>query len=191
MKRVPVALAAIAVALPGAASATAVQPILKLLTFAPPSVHGVHFKAGERVGVTINDGTTRLVRSLRASRAGSFTIVIGGGAERARCGGTISLVAVGSGGDRAVFRLPEPSCAAAPAGAAATTTTTETTASADSGGTTPPSPSPARATAPSAVPAPVTTTTASTAPPQTATATTPKAVQGSGDYLAPPPPYTT
>ena len=132
MKRVSIAVAAVAFAFPAfAAGGTAAQPSLRLLKLTPPSVLGTHFKAGEKVGVTFRSGTTKIVRTVRVSGRGEFTVVFGGVTQVDRCGLVpVSLVAVGAGGEKIVVKLPRTGCA--PGGAAtppaggtpATTTTT-------------------------------------------------------------------
>jgi hypothetical protein len=127
MKRVSIAVAAVAFAFPAlAAGGTAAQPSLRLLKLTPPSAHGTHFKAGEKVGVTLRSGKATYVRTVHVSGKGQFTVVFGGVTLLDRCGQTpASLIAVGALGDRIVVKVPQTGCT--PAGSATTPGATSTT----------------------------------------------------------------
>jgi hypothetical protein len=113
VKALVAAIAALALSAP-AAGGTA--PTLRLVRTSPVVVAGSHFRAGERVTVTLVV-TKRIVRHVTASQTGSFTIGYGG-IQLGHCAG-FSLSAVGSAGSRAVVKLPQPACmpARSPGGA--------------------------------------------------------------------------
>jgi hypothetical protein len=105
------ALAALALAsAPGAGAASGVAPTVRFDSLVPVKVHGAHFLPSERVTVTLHAGGTKLARTVRASRAGAIAVDFGGIAERDRCSGSVSIVAAGWRGDRAVYRLPTLVC---------------------------------------------------------------------------------
>ena len=113
MKRVSTALGIAALALPALADgAAAAQPSLRFLALIPPRVHGTHFKSGERVTVTLRAGKTKRGMTTHASRTGAFTIQFKALSDEDRCSGTVSLVAVGTRGDRAAYTLTPVSCPA-------------------------------------------------------------------------------
>lgn len=92
-------------ALPGRESA---RPVVRVADWSPLKVRGVSFKRSERVRLTVRVDGRRLVRRVRATRAGAFTAVFAGATVVDRCG--FSVVAVGSGGSRASFKLPLTAC---------------------------------------------------------------------------------
>jgi hypothetical protein len=91
-----------------AGAAPRARPHPKLFVSTAPAlrVRGVGFKPRERVTVTL--GAPRLVRRVRASRAGGFTLSFGA-VRLNRCGG-ISVTAVGSLGSIASAHLQRPAC---------------------------------------------------------------------------------
>ena len=113
MTRASIATAAVAFALAAPAGAANVsKPSLTLLRLTPPKLHGTHFKAGEQVGIRFKDGKTEILRSVRVSVNGEFTVVLGSVTLTARCGSEASLVVAGTLGDRSVVRLPQTGCPA-------------------------------------------------------------------------------
>ncbi len=109
MKRL-VIVGGAALLLAGAGSA-ATGPSLRLASTKPFVVKGAHFKAGERVLVTLTIDRKRSSRSARAV-AGSFTVSFGT-VELDRCSSYV-VRAIGGQGDGAVLRhLPLPMCAPA------------------------------------------------------------------------------
>jgi hypothetical protein len=102
------ALAA-AVVVPSA-SASAAAPRIVIARSAPLVVAGSHFKAGERVTVSVGPS----VRQVRTTRRGSFQASFAGVAFDRCSGGRIA--AVGSLGDRAVLVQSRVMCAPASTG---------------------------------------------------------------------------
>jgi hypothetical protein len=101
-------LAALAVAVPSVAGGSP-KARVRALTLDPLVVHGTHFKARERVRVSVVPGGTRRVVS-RAN--GSFTASFAG-VPMDRCnGGSLTILAKGSRGDRAewALKLPQAAC---------------------------------------------------------------------------------
>jgi hypothetical protein len=90
----------------GAASSPAIRP----LGTAPLTVRGTHFKARERVRVTVQAAGRSSVRRILVRADGTFTLEFTGLAID-RCLG-YSLSAAGSSGDRAAWaqKLPPPAC---------------------------------------------------------------------------------
>ncbi|HEX4519811.1 MAG TPA: hypothetical protein VH063_09555 [Gaiellaceae bacterium] len=124
MKRASIATAAVALGLVASSgAAVAGKPSLTLLRLTPAKLHGSHFRAGERVGITFSAGRARILRTVRVSRKGEFTVVLGAVTRAERCGGDASLVAVGALGDRTTVKLPRTGCAAAVTPTSPTTTT--------------------------------------------------------------------
>jgi hypothetical protein len=100
-------VAAVAAAPPDRTSA---QPALRLVDRAPVTVQGRHFRALERVKVTLYKETAAVrTRRAKASRAGVFTAALPE-VRIDRCD-TIMIRAVGSGGSLAQLKLlPRPAC---------------------------------------------------------------------------------
>jgi hypothetical protein len=125
MTRASIATAAVAFALTAPAGAANVsKPSLTLLRLAPPKLHGTHFKAGEQVGIRFKAGKTEILRSVRVSMNGEFTVVLGSVTLTDRCGSEASLVAAGTLGDRSVVKLPQTGCPATVTPTRPATTTT-------------------------------------------------------------------
>jgi hypothetical protein len=102
-------------------------PALSLLHSSPARVHGTHFKAGEKVGVTLVSGNTKVKRTVVASRGGEFTAVFGGVTPLQVCGSVVKLVAIGAAGDRSTLTLGTACGTASPTVTATAGTTTTTT----------------------------------------------------------------
>jgi hypothetical protein len=101
------ALVVAAAAAPGVLGAAPPPPALSLTDRQPVTVHGVGFKSGEWVRVTVlatGSGTSRI----RASRAGGFSVTFPRLAFGPCAGGQIS--AVGSRGTIAALKLPRRAC---------------------------------------------------------------------------------
>jgi hypothetical protein len=77
-------------------------------SFAPPTLKGTGFKAGENVTVKIIDGP-KATRHVKASNSGSFTVRVPARADR--CKG-MAAIAIGDRGSRASFQFAEVMCAA-------------------------------------------------------------------------------
>ncbi len=78
----------------------------------PPEVKGTHFRVGEKVGVTLGAGKTKILRTVRVSGKGEFTVVFGT-VTRSRTlrADRSSLVVIGALGEKigpeaAADRLP-------------------------------------------------------------------------------------
>jgi len=96
-------------ALPVAGSAAvATKPSLRAASTSPLTLRGAGFKAVERVRVTARVDGARLVRIVRATRTGTFTVVFTGVSPRDPC--TMDGFAAGAAGSRAVLKLPERMC---------------------------------------------------------------------------------
>jgi len=99
-------LAAIVVALVWVSSALPspgrVKPQLRILDQMPFSLRGTHFRARERVRVTVRSAATTS-RTVRASRLGTFVMTIPDFAI-SRCDG-LAVSAVGRSGDRASLKV--------------------------------------------------------------------------------------
>ncbi|HEY7077926.1 MAG TPA: hypothetical protein VH418_21260 [Solirubrobacteraceae bacterium] len=77
----------------------------------PVTVHGSHFHRRERVRVVLRAGLTKVVRHVRASRTGRFTVTFAA-VVRGPCG-RISVVATGRRGSRAILAgMAQPDCIA-------------------------------------------------------------------------------
>jgi hypothetical protein len=110
MKRVLIAAAAASLALPVLAGGAKPLPVLRLTQLFPPSARGQHFVPGERVGVTLSAGKAKQLRYVHASATGAFTVTFTKLSQTDRCGGTISVVAVGARKDQAVYKQPPLGC---------------------------------------------------------------------------------
>jgi len=114
MKRAGVASALVVsvLVLAATASARTAQPAkLHIVTTSPLTVAGSGFHLGERIHVTATVGpATRTVR-VRATRLGTFRLLLGGlGGTSSHCD-LIRVVATGVAGSTAVLkRLPAPAC---------------------------------------------------------------------------------
>ena len=89
----------------GAASgAGQARPILLLI--GDSSLHGMHFRASERVHVVVvnRHGTSKWVRT---SRSGTFRMTVG---LPDPCRGTLVVHAVGATGDTATLKVPQREC---------------------------------------------------------------------------------
>ncbi|HEV3478790.1 MAG TPA: hypothetical protein VG144_05005 [Gaiellaceae bacterium] len=110
MRRVAVVLIG-AVLLGWAAGASAEgsgRPTLKLTRTEPISVQGLRFLARERVHVKVTVGEERTAKRVVANRRGTFTLSFPS-LDYDRCTSLFAR-AVGSGGSRAVLKLPQPQC---------------------------------------------------------------------------------
>ncbi|HEY4345963.1 MAG TPA: hypothetical protein VGM80_00110 [Gaiellaceae bacterium] len=126
MRHVAIAAAIAAFVLAAVANGGTTQPSLRYLKHNTTHVYGVHFKPGEHVGVTLRSGTTKLVRTVRTTGAGKFTVAFGALAN-IRCTGTISLLAIGAKGDRASFTISTTAGCTSSGGVSPATTTPATT----------------------------------------------------------------
>jgi hypothetical protein len=92
----------------GAGSSSSKRPSLRFAETVPLRVAGSHFRARERVRVTVTVSAKGSTRKVRASGKGSFMAVFSIGAGRCS---EVRVIAVGSGGSRATLkRLPSPAC---------------------------------------------------------------------------------
>jgi hypothetical protein len=125
MTRASIATAAVALGLvaPGA-GASGGKPSLTFLRLDPPKLHGAHFKAGEKVGIRLRVGRAQILRTVRVSGNGEFTVVLGSITPADRCSARASLVVSGALGERTTVKLPQTGCPAAVAPVTPATTTT-------------------------------------------------------------------
>jgi hypothetical protein len=113
MRAVLLAAGAVTLAVVALASAAAEPPSVSFASLTPGvKVRGAHFRPHERVEVTLRVTSLKRVRSTRASAAGRFVVDFGTLARSRRCGGPLTIVAVGAGGDRAFRALPPIECPA-------------------------------------------------------------------------------
>lgn len=106
-------LAIVALALltsPVAPAASAATPALRLSDSTPLTLVGVRFKAREPVRIVVRTAGIRRVGLLRANASGSFTAVFTGLVVRDPC--SLTAVASGSAGSKAILRLSERICPA-------------------------------------------------------------------------------
>jgi hypothetical protein len=92
----------------GAVSAQKPAPQLRVTKIDPLEVRGSHFRVRERVRVTVVYGELQRARVVRASRIGSFTTAFPTVSVE-KCGGSITVRAVGARGSRAATQLTPPS----------------------------------------------------------------------------------
>lgn len=76
---------------------------------APLTFRGVGFEQGERVRLTVSLGDRTVVRKLRAGNAGGFTTSFST-MRYGRCGGSLSVKAIGSRGSRVSWELVPLEC---------------------------------------------------------------------------------
>jgi hypothetical protein len=84
------------------------RPALQLIDRQPLTLKGSRFRARERVRVTVTLNDHAYVRWTRASRPGTFAVRFGD-VHVDRCSGFIAR-AIGNGGSRASYKLPQPLC---------------------------------------------------------------------------------
>jgi hypothetical protein len=110
-----VAVLVVALTLAGAAGGSLrPKPSIRFVSLVPATAKGAHFLSGQRVRVTLSAGTDTRLRVVRTGETGTFVVRFGTLAAEDRCSGKISLLAVGSRGDRAWFRLPTLNCPTLP-----------------------------------------------------------------------------
>ena len=115
MRRALAAVLALAVLAVAPAATTATRPALKLTKGPPLTIQGLHFKARERVTVTLyTKGSS--VRHATATRSGTFTVKFDTDTATDRCSTGIRLYAVGKAGSRAAIKLPQFGCMPARSG---------------------------------------------------------------------------
>jgi hypothetical protein len=91
---------------PATTPAPLTKPMILVGPLAPLTIHGIHFKARERVTVTLDGGRSG-VKHVLATRAGAFSAAFNIKLLACR---TVTIRAVGSRGSRAVRQLPRPNC---------------------------------------------------------------------------------
>jgi hypothetical protein len=85
-------------------------PSLRFTDLAPVEVKGARFLPGEQVRVVLRAGEAKRVRVVRVSSGGIFTVGFGTLLRKDRCSGDITIVATGTKGNRAVYKLPVMAC---------------------------------------------------------------------------------
>lgn len=98
-----------AVSLVASANATA-RARVKVADTQPVKIAGRGFQVREQVRLVVRFSGYRIVRSLRASRIGTFTAVVAGAPAFDPCNGTLAVTAIGSGGSRATAKFPQRQC---------------------------------------------------------------------------------
>jgi hypothetical protein len=101
------ALAALVCASSAAGGAEAKRPTLRITDFAPLTVRGENFKAGERVKLLVNAGKP-LMRSARAGEQGRFVVRLGARVDPGACSTVVQ--AIGAAGSRAMVDLSRTGC---------------------------------------------------------------------------------
>jgi hypothetical protein len=110
VKRFGVVLLALLLAWPALVTAARSRPILRLGKAEPLTVRGAHFASRERVTVKLRVAGTTAKRVVRSSPMGTFRVSFQTSLTDDRCGGAAFVTAVGTRGDRATLKLPEPEC---------------------------------------------------------------------------------
>jgi hypothetical protein len=105
-----VVLAAALALVAGANAGPRLTPSVRFVDLTPAKVHGTHFGARERVRVTLRAGSTKRVRTTRASARGAFAVNFGTLPEQDRCSGSVAVAALGLRGHRALYKLPSMAC---------------------------------------------------------------------------------
>lgn len=77
---------------------------LRPVKLSPLQLKGTHFRAGEHVDLTLTVGRARMVREVRADRAGLFTVSFGLVAVDPCAGSELLVRAVGRRGSRASYK---------------------------------------------------------------------------------------
>ena len=98
-----------AVLVTAGAGATA-KPALRLLGKQPLAVRGTSFKPSERIRVSFSTSTGKAVRSVRSSRAGTFTAQAPATLAYDPCLESLVVRAIGARGDDARLKLPQRAC---------------------------------------------------------------------------------
>jgi hypothetical protein len=91
------------VAAAGLAESSA-APLLRPVSLSPLQLKGTHFKAGERVDLTLTAGRAKMTRRARADRTGRFVVDFGLVALEPCAGSYLLVRAVGSSGSRASYK---------------------------------------------------------------------------------------
>ena len=109
MRRIALAVVALALAAPAVAATGVGRPHVWLADRSPATVRGASFKPAERVAVTLSVGDVTLHKTVPASATGAFVARW----QRAVPAGCVAtgIVARGSDGSRAVYKLSPPDCA--------------------------------------------------------------------------------
>jgi hypothetical protein len=107
--RVPAVAAFLVFAVAATAASASVRPSLRLLASNPVVVAGRGFEPLEHVIVKVRTDDALLLRRVRATRAGRFRLVFAT-LLRDPCASSLSVLAVGRGGSRAVLRLGLRAC---------------------------------------------------------------------------------
>ena len=85
------------------------RPALRVISWSPLAVQGLHFARRERVRVTAELDEAARVRTARANRLGRFGATFGYLAYDP-CNSTLAVWAVGNMGSRAAIKLPQRQC---------------------------------------------------------------------------------
>ncbi len=88
-------------------------PHVRLADRAPATIAGVGFRHAEHVLVTVSNGKVTLSKRVLTNGRGTFTARFARDLPMATCG-QIAIRALGSSGDRAVWKTPPQVCGAQP-----------------------------------------------------------------------------
>ena len=97
------------VCIASAGAATVARPHVWLAERSPATVKGAAFHAGERVSVTLSVGDVRLTKRVTATAAGAFVARWSRDVPSGCV--TTGIVATGSAGSRAFYKVAPPMCA--------------------------------------------------------------------------------
>lgn len=91
------------------AALAASRPSVRLLVPSPATVAGKDFHPGERVVVTVHNGTAEIRKAVRTTLRGAFVVHFAEAAPGGTCGQVV-VTAVGARGDRAGWKSPPRMC---------------------------------------------------------------------------------
>jgi hypothetical protein len=108
------ACSVIASVLPAAVAAPRAAASIRIVSTSPVRVVGRHFRAYERVRVTLRSDVVTRTRATTTNATGGFTVVVGTIPGGDPCGISLEIIAVGSAGDRAVTKAVPRECPPSP-----------------------------------------------------------------------------
>jgi uncharacterized NAD(P)/FAD-binding protein YdhS len=104
------ALVAAAAGTGATAQGVATKPALRIASTSPIVVRGTHFRALERVRVTLAGDAGRQSQTTRASRVGAFVVRFASNLPFDPCTGTLTVRALGTAGDKASATVGQREC---------------------------------------------------------------------------------
>jgi hypothetical protein len=114
MKGPLIAVAGSALALAVPAVAAGPTPTLRLVSNEPLVVRGTHFRAHERVVVTVRLDAAKRSKRIRSTALGTFRVSFDTPMAFDPCVESLRVSAVGGRGSDAVLKLPQRACPPAP-----------------------------------------------------------------------------